>query len=130
MIRLADTSLRLYRKGNGSVSVWLHSYMMVHAKDQGYRLSAYLNQFDCSVTLASGKEVRMDKYRYTESCLYEMDHMVHELWVSGTTEMEVIKDTVGLLRIEYRLFSFEGQGAPNLIECVVPVLARGVRSQR
>jgi hypothetical protein len=104
--------------------------MMVHAKGQGYRLSAYLNQFDCSVTLASGQEVRMDKYRYTESCLYEMDHMVHELWVSGTTEMEVIKDTVGLLRIEYRLFSFEGQGAPNLIECVVPVLARGVRSQR
>ena len=112
------------------MSVRWHSYLMFHAKGQGFRLSAYLNQFDCSVTLESGEYVRLDDYGHTYDCLYRMDHMVHELWASGSTEMEVIKDTVGLLRIEYHLFSHPGQGSPDVIERVVPVLARGVRAQR
>ena len=130
MIQLADTSIRLYRKRNGLVSVRLHSYMMIHAKGQGFKLSAYLNQFDCKLTLASGLEIRLNDYSYIDDCLYEMDHMVHELWISGTTEMEIIKNTVGRLQIKYRLFSFEGQGAPDVIDCVVPILARGVSAQR
>lgn len=56
--------------------------------------------------------------------------MIHEFWASGAVSMETIIDTAGLLRIEYRLFSYEGQGAPSVIEQVVPVLARGIRAQR
>lgn len=104
--------------------------MMIHAKGLGFRLSAYLNKFDCMLTLASGHEIRMDEYSYTEACLYEMDHMVYELWMSGITELEKIVDTVDRLYIEYRLFSYEGQGSPYVIDCFVPVLARGVYSQR
>jgi hypothetical protein len=130
LLRLADTSVRLYRKRDGAVSVKLHSYLMIHSKGNGFRLSAYLNKFDCSLTLASGEVVPLDEYSYTDDCIYRMDHMIHEFWASGAVSMETIKDTAGLLRIEYRLFSYEGQGAPSVIEQVVPVLARGIRAQR
>jgi hypothetical protein len=129
-LRLADTSIRLYRKRDGSVSVRLRSYLMIHAKGGGFRLSAYLNTFECSVTLATGEVVSLDDYSYTYDCLYRMDHMIHEFWASGTTATETIKDTAGLLRIEYRLFSSERQSNPSVIQEVVPVLARGIRKQR
>ncbi len=130
MFHLSDTSIRLYRKQNGTVAVHLHSYMMVKTTGKGFSLSAYLNQFDCTLTLASGEHVKLNNYKYTENCLYSMDHMIYELWASGLTEMEVIKNMAGFLRIEYRIFSFPGQGNPDLIEQFVPVLARGNVSQR
>jgi len=131
MIRLADTSIRLYRKKDWSVSVRLHSHIMIHCRGgKGFRLSAYLNQFDCSVTFEDGRKVRLDEYMYTDDCLFRMDHMIHELWASGKTEMESLNDGAALLEIEYRLFSVAGQGDPERIEVVVPILARGVRSQR
>jgi len=103
---------------------------MIHAKDQGFLLSAYLNQFDCCVTLESGEHVLLNDYQYTYRCLYKMDHMIHELWASGLTTLEKMEDTAGLLRIEYRLFSCPGQGSHDVIEQVVPVLARGPWTQR
>lgn len=130
LLEIADTSVRLYRKRDGSVSVRWHSYLMFHTKGQGFRLAAYLNQFDCSLTLDSGEYVLLDDYEYTYDCLYGMDHMIHEVWASGSTEVEVLKDMAGLLRIEYRLFSHPGQGSPDVIERVVPVLARGATAQR
>lgn len=131
MIRLADTSIRLYRKKDFSVSVRLHSHIMIYCRGgTGFRLSAYLNQFDCSVTFEDGRKVRLDEYMYTDNCLFRMDHMIHELWASGRTEMESLNDGAGLLEIEYRLFSVAGQGNPDRIAVVVPILARGVRSQR
>ena len=130
MLQLADTSIRLYRKKNGFVSVRLHSYIMIHSKGQGFLLSGYLNQFDCSVTLDSGEHVLLDDYGYTYNCLYKMEHMIHELWASGSTALEKMNDTAGLLRVEYRLFSYLGQGSPDVIERVVPVLARGPWAQR
>lgn len=103
---------------------------MVHAKGQGFRLSAYLNQFDCSVTLESGEHIALADYGFTYDCLFKLDHMIHELWASGTTRLEKMRNTAGLLRLEYRLFSHRGQGAPDTIEQVVPILARGPVGQR
>lgn len=102
---------------------------MIHT-NLGFRLSAYLNKFECSLVLADGATVKFDEVGYTDNCLYEMDHMVHEVWASGSMPIRIIEDTVGLLRVEYRLFSFEGQGDPSVIEQVVPVLARGTAEQR
>lgn len=130
MLQLADTSIRLYRKKSGLVSVRLHSYLMLHAKDQGFSLSAYLNQFDCSVTFDSGEYVSLDEYSYTHECIFKMGHMIHELWASGITELETMRETAGLLRVEYRLFSYPGQGAPDVFERVVPILPRGPFGQR
>lgn len=129
MLRLADTSIRLYRKKDGTVSVRWRSFLMIHT-NLGFRLSAYLNKFDCSVAIAEGPTVHFDEVSYTEDCIYKMDHMVHEIWAAGSTPLGIMKDTVGLLRIDYRLFSFEGQGAPSVIEQIVPILARGTAEQR
>ena len=130
MLRLADTTLRLYRKGDGRVSVRWRSFFMIHAKEQGFRLAAYLNKFDMSATFTDGTFVKLDDYGYSDSCDFELDHMIHDAWASGVVDMPRIKDTAALLRVEYRLFSFEGQGAPSIIEQVVPAIACGVRSLR
>lgn len=130
VIRLADTSIRLYRRRDWGVSLRLHSYLMIHSKGRGFRLSAYLNRFDCALTLESGEVVDMNEYSYTDTCLHRMDHMIHEFWASGRTNMDSIQDGAARLRIVYRLFSFDGQGDPNVIDMIVPVLGRGIRSQR
>lgn len=62
---------------------------MVHTQTL-FRLSAYLNQFDCTLTLSSGQVIFMDEYSITESCLFEMDYMVYELWMSGITQIKRI----------------------------------------
>lgn len=129
MLKLADTSIRLYRKKDGTVSVRWKSFLIIHAK-QGFRLSAYLSRFDCSVTFSGGMTVKFDDISYTEECLYEMEHMVHEIWAAGTASLDIIKNTVGVLRVEYRLFSFDGQGEPSVIEQVVPIVGRGTAEQR
>lgn len=131
MLRLADTTVRLYRKKDWSVSVKLHTYLMIHCKDErGFRLSAYLNRFDCSVMLENGTTVKLEDYAYTENCIYRMEHMIHEVWASGRTQMESLSDGAARLKIEYRLFSYDDQGSPSVIDLVVPVLARGTRAHR
>lgn len=127
---LADTTVRLYRRKDGSVAVHLRSFIMVHTVGGGFRLSAYLNQFDCSLTFDSGETVLLDNYEYSYDCLYKMDHMVHSMRATGYMTMEALVDTVALLRVVYRLFDFPGQGEPSVIERVVPVLARGSAYQR
>ena len=129
MLRLADTSILLFRKGDGTASVRWRSFLMIQAK-KGFRLSAYLNRFECSVTLAGGPTINFDEVSYTEDCQHSMDHMVHEVWAAGSTPLGVLRNTVGLLRVEYRLFTYDGQGAASVIEQVVPVLARGTAEQR
>lgn len=129
MLRLADTSVRLYRRKDSKVSARLRSYLMIHCGEHGFRLSTYLHRFDCSLTLESGERVALDDWGYSDTCLYKMDHMIHDLWAAGVFALDRIKNSAALLRIEYRLFSYEGQGDPDTIEMVVPILARGRPNQ-
>lgn len=94
---------------DGSVSVKLNSHLMIHTKGQGFCLSTYLNQLDCSLTLDTGEEILLDEYHYSLERLHKMNYMIHTYQASGKTNMEVIKDGAGLLKIEYRLFSYPGQ---------------------
>ena len=130
MLRLADTTLRLYRKGDGRVSVRWRSYFMIHAKGTGFRLAAYLNKFEMSATFTDGSSVKLDDYGYYDSCEFELGNMIHHAWASGVLDMPIIKDTAAILRVEYRLFSVDGQGDPSVIEQVAPVIACGVHSLR
>lgn len=129
-IRLADTTIRLYRKKDGKVSARLHSFLMVHAKNRGFRLSTYLTKLTFTLTLDSGERIELDDYQYTYDCLYRFDHMIHELWACGTVPLETMKNTAGLLRVEHLLFASEKQATPTVTELVVPVLARGRKSLR
>lgn len=130
MLRFADTSIRLYRRRDWSVSVKLHSYLMIHCKGQGFHLTTYLNRLDLSLTLASGDVVQLDEYSFTDNCIFEMNHMIHEFWASGVCQQKSLQDGAARLRVVYRLFSYDGQGNPDEIDLVVPVLARGIRVQR
>ncbi len=131
MLRFADTSIRLYRRQDWSVAVRLRSYLMIHCKgNQGLRLGAYLNQFDAKLTLNDGQLIEFSEYGFTNDCTFEMDHMIHDFWALGVAKMESIQDGAARLQVEYRLFSFPGQGDPEHIDLVVPVLARGVHAQR
>lgn len=130
MLRLADTSIRLYRKRDYSVAVRLRSFLMVKSKnDGGFRLSAYLNQFDCSVTLEDGQRIALDS-SYSYDCMHRMNYMIYDFWASGIAKINTIRNGAGLLEIEYRLFSFPGQGEPECIQLVVPVLVRGPSANR
>lgn len=130
MLRLADTSIRLYRRRDGSVSVRLHSYFLIHCKGRGFHLATYLNRLDLTLELNTGQVVTLTEYGYTDACTFEMEHMIHEFWASGVCQLESLRDGAGRLRVVYRLFSYDGQGEPSEINLVVPVLARGIRSQR
>lgn len=131
MLRFSDTSIRLYRKRNGSVSVRMQSHLMIHCKGgYGFRLASQLNQLDLKLTLGDGQIVSLDEYSYSDAPLFEMEHMIHDFNAAGTANLKTIKDGAARLLVEYRLFSFPGQGDPDRIDLIVPILARGLTAGR
>ena len=74
--------------------------------------------------------VLLDEYSFVDAPVFEMDYMIHEFSAAGSASLESIQDGAGRLQIEYRIFSFPGQGDPDRIDVVVPVLARGLKSER
>jgi hypothetical protein len=59
MLSLADTSIRMYRKKNGLVSLRLKSYLLIHT-GASFSLTAYLRKLSCQLTLSSGQIVSME----------------------------------------------------------------------
>lgn len=127
-MRLSDTTFRMYRKGDGRVSFRLHSRLMILSKDVGFRLSAYLSHFEGLLTLDSGLVVPMDYLGFTDDCMHRMDTMVHEFWASGEAELDEMRETVGLFRLQYAIFHHPSMGPPDAIELLVPVVPRGPRA--
>src|SRR5437870_7092549 len=75
MLRLADTSIRLYRKKDGKASLRLRSYLMVQT-NVGFRLSAYLKTISCHLTLPSGEVIELTDISYSDSCSYCLETMI------------------------------------------------------
>lgn len=115
----------MYRKVDGTVSFRMHSYLMVPARGGGFSLTAYLTDFVGALKLASGLHVSLDNLSVTEGCFRASDTMVHEFWARGDAELSDMTETVGTLRLEYKLF-----GSPTVIELVVPVVPRGPNRSR
>lgn len=126
MLRLADTSIRLYRKKNGKVSFRLRSYLMIKTT-VGFRLSAYLKDISCQLTLATGEIIALPNVSYCDwtFCKYEGDTMVHEFWANGVSDMPTIKNGIGTLRVTYRL-SFTNHPCEGYesFDVVVPLVRR------
>lgn len=78
MLNLADTSIRLYRKKNGKVSVKLRSYLMVET-NVSFRLSEYLKDITCTLTFPNEKTIEFDDVTLTDDlvCKYQHNIMVH-----------------------------------------------------
>jgi len=51
---------------------------------------------------------------------------MYDFWASGVASLDVIRDDIGILRIDYHV-SFTGHPyeEPEFIECVAPILSRG-----
>ncbi len=126
ILRLADTSIRLYRKKNGQVSLHLRSYLMIDT-NVGFRLSAYLRDISCKLTLTTGQVVIFDDISWGEwtFCKYERDTMVHEFLARAIADMPTIADGIGTLRVDYR-FSFTNHPSEGFesFEVVVPLIKR------
>ena len=125
MIKLADTTIRLYRKKNGKVSVKLRSYLMVHT-NAGFSLSAYLKGISLELMFSSGEIISF--HEITFGCdveCYEMDTMVHDFRASAIVDMDKIQDTVGVLTVNYHI-SFTGHAIeePQSISYTVPIIKR------
>ncbi len=126
MLRLADTSVRMYRRKDGRVSVRLRSYLMV-STNVGFRLAAYRRSISCRLQFPDGKEIDFGSVAFTESveAEYKLNTMVHGVWAHGITDIPKIQDTVATLRLDYHV-SFTGhpEEEPSHFEVVVPVLKR------
>ena len=125
MLNLADTSIRMYRKKNDLVSLRLKSYLLVHS-NVGFRLNAYLRNIACHLTLSSGLVVPMDtSYTINTQAEYTLDTMVHLFWAWGEVEMDIMRNSVGKLRVDYHI-SFTGHPyeEPDSFEVIVPLIVK------
>ncbi len=126
MLRLADTSVRMYRKKDGRVSLRLKSYLLVES-NVSFRLSAYVRELSCALRLASGEEIEFDTVEFTEETQaeYKLNTMVHLFWAAGVTDMKTIRNTVATLRLDYRI-SFTGHESEvaEHFEAIVPLVRR------
>ena len=126
MLKLADTSIRMYRRKDGRVSLRLKSYLLIEST-VGFRLSAYLRFIPCKLRLASGKEIEFKEVAYTEDteAEYKLNTMVHGFRASAVTEMDTIRNTVAKFRMDYRM-SFTGHESESaeFFETVVPLVRR------
>jgi len=126
MLTLADTSIRLYRRSDERASLRLRNYFIVTTK-VGFRLSAYLRDISCKLTLPSKQVIIFDEIAFTEDpiCKFDMETMVHDFWAAGIADLKVIRNGLGTLRLDYRI-SFTGHTSEKAqsLEVVVPLIKR------
>ncbi|MFZ0912778.1 MAG: hypothetical protein WBQ76_04440 [Candidatus Korobacteraceae bacterium] len=126
MLKLADTSIRMYRRKDGRVSLRLKSYLLVHS-NVSFRLCAYLRSISCHLTFASGKEIEFDEVAYSEAteAEYKLDTMVHGFRASAVTDIDTIRNTIATFRMDYS-FSFTGHEdeITGSFQAVVPLVKR------
>jgi hypothetical protein len=126
MINLADTSIRLYRKKDGKVSVKLRSYLIIES-NIGFKLSAYLKHISVFLTLSNNKLIELNEISFSDeiNCKLQLNTMVHDFWASGITEMSKIENSVGILRLNYWL-NFTGHPTEEAyyLEYKVPIIGR------
>jgi hypothetical protein len=91
----------------------------------GFRLSAYLKDISCVLTLPGGKTVEFDEVSITDNleCKYQQNTMVYGFWASGITDMKKLENGVGKLRLNYWL-SITGHPSeePSFVDFVVPIV--------
>lgn len=129
-VYLADTSVRQYRRRDGRVAFRLRSYLMIETT-AGFHLSTYLKEISGELTLSTGERIPMEEIAFSDACIHKMGVMMHDFWAAGTSELKIIANDIGKLRIDYHL-SFTGHPyeEPDYIEMLVPLIGRGTAAER
>ena len=127
---LADTSIRQYRRRDGRVAFRLRSYLMIETTTT-FRLSAYLRNISGFLKLSAGTLVPLQEFGVSENCIYRRGVMMHDFRAFGIASLNVIKDDVGVLRLDYHI-SFTGHPSeePDFIQVHVPLVGRGTAKDR
>lgn len=121
-IRLADTSVRLFKKRDGRTSLWLRSYLVIPGD---FRLSAYLQAISARVELPVGDGIALDTILYGEDCHTVMGHMLYTFRASGVTDLPVRRHRAARLVIDYRLnFTGHPDEPSARIDVIVPLIDR------
>lgn len=131
MLRLADTSIKMFRKKDGNLSLRLRSYLMVPT-DVSFRLSTYLRSLSGRLEFPCGKVIDLDSLSFTDNCSYALGNMIHGFWATAIADPSIRKHKAAKLTIEYHL-SFTGHSTEEKQEfsMVVPLIDRTyVRSQK
>lgn len=129
-IYLADSAIRMYRRRDGRVSLRLRSYLMIETRTT-FSLSAYLREISGNIALSGGEVVPLDEISFSHDSVYDLGVMVHDLWASGVVPLELLKDGVARLRLDYRIsFTGHDEVEPNYIDVLVPLVARDTPEDR
>ena len=76
-LRLADTSIKAYKKRNRNISLHLSSFLMVISKGGGYNLTHYLKSLRCFITFEDGNKIELDKHSISVNCDYGFNTMAY-----------------------------------------------------
>ena len=108
MIELADTTFRAYKKRSGFISLHLRSFLLVHT-GVGFRLSAYLKEVRCWITLPGSKEQAFDSVSIGDApeCNLDRGIMAHSLRISGLIPPRTLRPCVADFRMRYKI-TFRG----------------------
>lgn len=93
----------------------------------GFRLSAYLKDISCQLTLMSGEIITLPNVSYSDWTFgkYDGETMVHDFWANGVADLPTIKDGIGTLRVTYRLsFTNHPYEGYESFDVVVPLVKR------
>lgn len=126
MLRLSDTSVKAYKKRNGNISLHLNSHLMAISKDMsGYRLTHYLKDIRCYLTLENKEKIELEDISISVNCIYGFETMVYSFRASTVTRYKKITGRVGLLELYYHI-SFAGHQSeePEQFELAVPIIKR------
>ena len=125
LLKLADTTIRLYRKKDGKVSVKLRSYLLV-STNAGFRLSTYLKGISLELKFSSGEIVSFHEIAFGDDVeCYELDTMVHDFRASAIVDMDKMQNTVGVLTLNYHvIFTGHPTEEPQSISYTVPIIKR------
>jgi hypothetical protein len=125
MLRIADTTIRMYRKKNGGISYRLRTFLLV-ATNTSFSLGAYLKHIGACLTLPNGNKVPLDvTYSVDTIAEYSLETMTHRFIASGEADTGILRNSVGKLRLDYHL-SFTGHPyeEPKFFEMVVPLVVK------
>jgi hypothetical protein len=113
MIELADTTIRAYKKKDGSISLHLRSFLLVHT-NAGFRLAAYLKDVRCWITLPGRKEQAFDWVSVTEvpACKVDQGIMALDLRLWTIIRTHSVHQCIADFRMMYHI-SFTGHETDN-----------------
>ncbi len=126
ILKLADTSIRIYSRKDSNLSYKLRSYLMVESK-KSFKLNTYLREISAYLILSGGQRINFDEIAISDEIIfdYQSEFMVHDFWASAISNIGKFKNGLGKFRLDYRIdFTDFGNTLAGYFEANVPLIRR------